>query len=367
MSIEVVVTDAGRQAFAAAATGQGAPVVFTTLAVGNGYISNQGYVVVTPDPTQTTLVHQRDQVPVTSVVVEGDVIRISAVVPADRGDYWISEIGFIDADGHLLVLASVTPFQKVALNDGVQDIVFTVPIRLANASNVVIQTDPSAVHVTYADLIEATKGGVKWVHHGTAVIPAGEPQVVVTLSPPIPRNQSFLVFSTDQFTSDYFGNASVRGAFESDTRLVFSRHSVATPAPATVNYQIVEHGPTITGPGEPQTQAPETTGLKVIQFEDAGHVHTLEANGKTLRLNLADDPNASLQVRSNAGHQLLKILGSGALATHIFQGTPTVGMVPDPGLAQWAVEGGKLLVLVKEASGSVLKFTVADGPEVINP
>lgn len=100
----------------AAAYAAGELVGLMEVAIGDG-----GGASYDPTGAETALVNEVARVAITNidrVVGEPTHLRISAVVPASLGNFWVREAGVYDADGVLFAIVKHPPFFKPAVADG---------------------------------------------------------------------------------------------------------------------------------------------------------------------------------------------------------------------------------------------------------
>lgn len=231
-----VLTPIGVTKFSQAAIGAIPPIVFTQGQVGSGALGG-------PTPA-TGLSHPEGTYPVTTVLVNGDQIEIGFSVPHDAGTFEINEIALLDSAGDVLLVSLVQPFTKHNVADEVQDVYFQCVLEHSNAVFVVVQTNPSAVYVTYGDLEELFNKLFKGVSHHTASIPTGSHQVDVTI-PQVNTNKAYLQHNGTIGGVDPGVELSTQIHFVNSTTVRVSRFAVSGatyPSPWTVRFSVVEFG-----------------------------------------------------------------------------------------------------------------------------
>lgn len=139
-------TAAGLAAVAAAYE-VGDVVGLMEMGVGDG-----GGVSYNPTGAETELVNQRARVSLSAVErVAGEPthLRVSAVIPASVGGWWIREAGLFDADGVLFAIAKFPPTYKPTIADGGgYDLIVSMTIVVNAAVSVSILQDDSNVYAT---------------------------------------------------------------------------------------------------------------------------------------------------------------------------------------------------------------------------
>lgn len=131
----------------AKATALGTKVEITQMAVGDG-----NGVLPTPDPAQTTLIHEIRRAPLNMLTVDpanASQIIAEQVIPEDVGGWWIREIGLFDKDGDMIAVANCAETYKPQLQEGsgrVQAI--RVILIVSSTEAVTLKIDPAVVLAT---------------------------------------------------------------------------------------------------------------------------------------------------------------------------------------------------------------------------
>ncbi|WP_345754987.1 phage tail protein, partial [Citrobacter braakii] len=131
----------------AKATALGTKVEITQMAVGDG-----NGVLPTPEPAQTTLIHEIRRAPLNMLTVDpanASQIIAEQVIPEDVGGWWIREIGLFDKDGDMIAVANCAETYKPQLQEGsgrVQAI--RVILIVSSTEAVTLKIDPAVVLAT---------------------------------------------------------------------------------------------------------------------------------------------------------------------------------------------------------------------------
>lgn len=131
----------------AKATALGMKVEITQMAVGDG-----NGVLPTPDPAQTTLIHEVRRAPLNMLTIDpanASQIIAEQVIPEDVGGWWIREIGLFDKDGDMIAVANCAETYKPQLQEGsgrVQAI--RVILIVSSTEAVTLKIDPAVVLAT---------------------------------------------------------------------------------------------------------------------------------------------------------------------------------------------------------------------------
>ncbi|MGY9716408.1 phage tail protein, partial [Citrobacter freundii] len=131
----------------AKATALGTKVEITQLAVGDG-----NGVLPTPNPAQTTLVHELRRAPLNMLTVDpanASQIIAEQVIPEDVGGWWIREIGLFDKDGDMVAIANCAETYKPQLQEGSGRVqVIRVILIVSSTEAVTLKIDPAVVLAT---------------------------------------------------------------------------------------------------------------------------------------------------------------------------------------------------------------------------
>lgn len=129
------------------ATALGQQVEITQMAVGDG-----NGVLPTPNPAQTTLVHELRRAPLNTLSVDPvntNQIIAEQVIPEDVGGWWIREIGLYDSAGDLIAIANCAETYKPLLQEGSGRVqVIRVILIVSSTQAVTLKIDPSVVLAT---------------------------------------------------------------------------------------------------------------------------------------------------------------------------------------------------------------------------
>ncbi len=129
------------------ATALGAQVEITQMAVGDG-----NGVLPTPNPAQTTLVHELRRAPLNMLTI--DPVNISQiiaeqVIPENVGGWWVREIGLFDKDGDMIAVANCAETYKPQLQEGSGRVqVIRVILIVSSTEAVTLKIDPAVVLAT---------------------------------------------------------------------------------------------------------------------------------------------------------------------------------------------------------------------------
>lgn len=162
--MQMLLTPAGTRKIAASMVG-GSLFAPATIVLGDGGAgAGLPYTVYEPTGAETQLRRQVAQFVAAAVsrppADPGDVV-IEVVVPVTAGDWWVTEIGVLDADGELIAIGKVPPFQKVGSASGsYDDLVLEVALSVGRAANVVVTIDASKVIAT-RDYVRTELSGLK--------------------------------------------------------------------------------------------------------------------------------------------------------------------------------------------------------------
>lgn len=95
---------------------------------------------------RTALVNQRASVPVQSVVIDGNVARVTATINSSIGGFNIHELGLTDSTGKLVYIGNYHGgFKPVLANGASGELVLLIDIKADAGSQVLIQVDPTVV------------------------------------------------------------------------------------------------------------------------------------------------------------------------------------------------------------------------------
>ena len=141
----VLLTDYGKSFIANAQAGS--QLALTDVVLGDA--NDQPYL---PDSrlTETSLVHQRAKVAVTSIKIVNDTTaEVSAVVPSNVGGFNLHEVGITDSSGKLVYVGNFHGGYRPTLTEGAggdMELIFT--ITADNLATVVIEMDGNVVIAT---------------------------------------------------------------------------------------------------------------------------------------------------------------------------------------------------------------------------
>jgi hypothetical protein len=129
------------------ATALGEKVEITQMAVGDG-----NGVLPTPNPAQTTLVHELRRAPLNTLTIDPvntNQIITEQVIPEDVGGWWIREIGLYDSAGDLIAIANCAETYKPLLQEGSGRVqVIRVILIVSSTQAITLKIDPSVVLAT---------------------------------------------------------------------------------------------------------------------------------------------------------------------------------------------------------------------------
>jgi hypothetical protein len=143
MEYFTVLTNIGAQKIAAA-NAANSTINLSEIAVGDG-----NGVVPVPDISQEALVNEKFRAPLSELTqdeVNKNHFIARSLVPADRGNFWIREIGIYDVDGDLIAVGNYPETYKSILTDGAaKEVDLIVVFEVANADVVKLEIDPTVV------------------------------------------------------------------------------------------------------------------------------------------------------------------------------------------------------------------------------
>jgi len=143
---DAMVTATGRAKIASAQSG-GPPLALSHLVVGDA--NGEGYE---PTDSQSELRHEVWRGALTELTTDidnPDWIIARSVIPPAAGGFWVREVGLLDSSGALIVVARYADSYKPLLADGTaKELDIGLVMAISNASNVVLQIDPSVVFAT---------------------------------------------------------------------------------------------------------------------------------------------------------------------------------------------------------------------------
>ncbi|TLU69598.1 phage tail protein [Enterobacter sp. MF024] len=129
------------------ATALGVQLEITQMAVGDG-----NGVLPTPDPAQTSLVHELRRASINTLTndpVNTNQIIVEQVIPEDAGGWWIREIGLYDGDGDMLAVANCAETYKPLLQEGSGRVqVVRIILIVSSTQAITLKIDPSVVLAT---------------------------------------------------------------------------------------------------------------------------------------------------------------------------------------------------------------------------
>ncbi|KAA5938643.1 phage tail protein, partial [Pantoea sp. VH_3] len=141
-----LMTEKGKTLIADAIAG-GKVISLKYFAVGDGNGSE-----VTPSSSQTALVNEVARVEINSIKetdAAGQVVAAEAIIPADKGGFWIREAGIFTSDGVLVAVSQTPVSYKPAASEGASSSqIVRMMMAISNASAVNITVDDSLVIAT---------------------------------------------------------------------------------------------------------------------------------------------------------------------------------------------------------------------------
>ena len=139
-------TNAG-QARITNAIALGIPLKITHMAVGDG-----NGKPVTPNPTQTKLVHEVRRAPLNTLFqdpLNQSQLVAEQIIPEDVGDWWIREVGLYDDSGTMIAIANCPDTYKPLLSSGAgRTQVIRMVLIVSDTSAVELKIDPAVVLAT---------------------------------------------------------------------------------------------------------------------------------------------------------------------------------------------------------------------------
>ncbi len=112
-----------------------------------------------PNENQTELRREVYRAQVSSVTVSDaniNQIRVSMMVPADVGGFFIREVGHYDAEGNLLAVTKTPEDPKPTLETGAaKDMQYNIDIIVSNTAAIELKVDPTVIIATKAELTTA--------------------------------------------------------------------------------------------------------------------------------------------------------------------------------------------------------------------
>ena len=147
-----VITESGLRSLGLA-TSQGQTLSITHAVVGDG-----NGVLITPNMSMTSLVHEvwRGTVAgVHSTEAEPNTLIFEFVIKADVGGFTIREVGLLDENGELFCIGNFPETEKPVVTDGsVRDLVVRLPLHFENAENVNLTIDTNVAVATKRDILD---------------------------------------------------------------------------------------------------------------------------------------------------------------------------------------------------------------------
>lgn len=133
------------------ATVTGEKCSVTNFAVGDG--SGTYY---TPQSSQTDLKNEVWRGVVATYELDemaGNIINITAVIPASVGGFTIRECGIFNAENQMIAIANCPDIVKVRTEDGAaSELMISMSIAIQNTDNIQIVVDPTVIIATKADI-----------------------------------------------------------------------------------------------------------------------------------------------------------------------------------------------------------------------
>ncbi|CAG9297578.1 phage tail-collar fiber domain-containing protein [Celerinatantimonas diazotrophica] len=129
------------------ATALGTTIEITEMAVGDG-----GGKAVTPNQSQTSLVHTLRRKPLNSITIDPDNpnwVICEQVLPPEIGGWTIREVGLFDTAGDLIAVGNFPETYKPLLSEGSgRTQTIRIVLEVSSASSVELKIDPSVVLAT---------------------------------------------------------------------------------------------------------------------------------------------------------------------------------------------------------------------------
>ncbi|MFJ5855386.1 phage tail protein [Enterobacter cancerogenus] len=161
-----LLTDKGKALIADAIAG-GKTISLKYFAVGDGNGSE-----VTPSAAQTALVNEVARIELNSVKetdANGRTVAAEAIIPADKGGFWIREAGIFTADGVLVAVSQMPVTYKPDTDDGATSTqTMRMLLAVSDASAISLTVDDSLIIATEAFVNEAIDTHAKSRNHPDA-------------------------------------------------------------------------------------------------------------------------------------------------------------------------------------------------------
>ncbi|MGX5054348.1 phage tail-collar fiber domain-containing protein [Enterobacter asburiae] len=161
-----LLTDKGKALIADAIAG-GKTISLKYFAVGDGNGSE-----VTPSTAQTALVNEVARIELNSVKetdANKTTVAAEAIIPADKGGFWIREAGIFTADGVLVAVSQMPVTYKPDTDDGATSTqTLRMLLAVSDASAISLTVDDSLIIATEAFVNEAIEAHAKSRNHPDA-------------------------------------------------------------------------------------------------------------------------------------------------------------------------------------------------------
>ncbi|RXI70492.1 phage tail protein [Clostridium tetani] len=145
-----LLTDVGK-AKIANATALETKVKFTKLLVGDG-----GGNYYEPTESQTKLKNKVWEGGIGNISIDKDNLNwivLESVIPSSVGGFTIREVGIVDEDGDLVVIAKYPETYKPKIEDGsTKDLIVKTILEVSNTSSVTLKVDPTVILATKKDI-----------------------------------------------------------------------------------------------------------------------------------------------------------------------------------------------------------------------
>lgn len=151
----MILTDIGKDKINLVAGTDNPSVEWRTMVFGDGNGVVQTYTKETTEVVNE--VYRADVLSITRDATNNPWYWFEGVIPADVGNFWVREIGVIDADGDLVMIGSFPESFKPIFN-GVENVAKTIhaktSVQLSNAESITFVIDPNVVMASQAWVIE---------------------------------------------------------------------------------------------------------------------------------------------------------------------------------------------------------------------
>lgn len=153
------------------ATATDTPLNITQMAVGDA-----NGTMPTPDPAQTSLIHECRRADLNSLTVDQNnpnQLVAEQVIPDNVGGWWIRELGLYDDNGNLIAVGNCPPSYKPLLEEGAgREQVIRMILIVSSDSAVTLKIDPAVVLATREYVDNSIEAHAKSRNHPDATTKA---------------------------------------------------------------------------------------------------------------------------------------------------------------------------------------------------